>query len=94
MKKQNKQPIKKQTQVIKQKKSDAIEQTGVIVENCGNTNFKVMLDVNQDMILKGTISGRMRMHYIKVNVGDSVMVEISPYDLNHCRITKRLTGRL
>lgn len=87
MKKQNKQQVK-------QKKSDTIEQTGVIVENCGNTNFKVMLDINQDMILKATISGKMRMHYIKVNVGDEVLVEISPYDLQQCRIVKRLTGKL
>ena len=72
------------------KNTNAIEQKGTIVENCGNTNFKIQLDVNPDIVVKGTISGKMRMHYIKVNVGDSVIVEMSPYDLSHCRITKRL----
>ena len=72
------------------KKNNAIEQTGVIVDNCGNTNFRIQLDVNPNVIVKGTISGKMRIHYIKVNVGDRVNIEMSPYDLTHCRITKRL----
>lgn len=71
-------------------KNNAIEQTGIIVENCGNTNFRIQLDVNSDIIVKGTISGKMRMNYIKVNVGDRVNIELSPYDLTHCRIIKRL----
>ena len=68
----------------------AIVQEGVIVENCGNTQFKVALDINPDITVYGTISGKMRMHYIKVGVGDSVQVEMSPYDLTKCRITRRL----
>ncbi len=71
-------------------KKDFIEQNGVIVENCGNTMFKVQLDINPDMVVKGTISGKMRIHYIKVNVGDKVLVEMSIYDPTHCRIVKRL----
>ena len=63
---------------------------GTIIENFGNTNFKVQLDINEDMHVTGTISGKMRMHYIKVGVGDRVHVEMSPYDLTKCRITKRL----
>ena len=84
--KQSQRPVKP----IQPKNKNAIEQRGVIVENCGNTNFKIQLDINPDIIVNGTISGKMRMHYIKVNVGDSVIVEMSPYDLTHCRITKRL----
>lgn len=86
----SKQAQKPQHTVVHKKNTNAIEQRGVIVENCGNTNFKIQLDVNPDIVVKGTISGKMRMHYIKVNVGDSVIVEMSPYDLSHCRITKRL----
>ena len=86
----SKQVQKPQHTVVHKKNTNAIEQRGVIVENCGNTNFKIQLDVNPDIVVKGTISGKMRMHYIKVNVGDSVIVEMSPYDLSHCRITKRL----
>lgn len=70
-------------------KSKMIEQQGTVIDNCGNTNFKIELDVN-GMVVQGTISGKMRMHYIKVSTGDRVMVEISPYDLTKCRITKRL----
>lgn len=71
-------------------KNNVIEQTGVVVENCGNTMFKVKLDINPDIVVKGTISGKMRINYIKVNVGDKVAVEMSPYDTTQCRIVKRL----
>lgn len=67
-----------------------LEYDGTIVENFGNTNFKVQLDVNEDLLVTGTISGKMRLHYIKVGVGDRVRVEMSPYDLTKCRITRRL----
>ena len=90
-----KQQLSKQSQrsvktIQTNQNKNAIEQRGVIVENCANTNLRIRLDINQDIIVNGTISGKMRMHYIKVNVGDSVIVEMSPYDLTHCRITKRL----
>ena len=74
----------------KSKNNGMIEQDGTVIENCGNTNFKVQLDINPDMVVKGTISGKMRMHYIKIGVGDRVKVEITPYDLERCRITRRL----
>ncbi len=86
----SKQAQQPQTTVIKKKNKNFIEQTGVIVENCGNTIFKVKLDINEDIVVKGTISGKMRMNYIKVNVGDKVEVEMSPYDVTNCRIIKRL----
>ena len=83
-----KQQLSKQSQrsvkpIQPNKNKNAIEQRGVIVENCGNTNFRIQLDINPDIIVNGTISGKMRMHYIKVNVGDSVIVEMSPYELTH-----------
>ena len=85
--KQSQRPVKP---IQSNKNKNAIEQRGVIVENCGNTNFRIQLDINPDIIVNGTISGKMRMHYIKVNGGDSVIVEMRPYDLTHCRSTKRL----
>ena len=51
------------------KKNNAIEQTGVIVENCGNTNFRIQLDVNPDVIVKGTISGKMRILFFFQDFG-------------------------
>ena len=85
--KQAQRPVRKTVQ-----KSDngMLEYDGTIIENFGNTNFKVQLDINEDMHVTGTISGKMRMHYITVGVGDRVHVEMSPYDLTKCRITKRL----
>ena len=80
-------PVKKP---IAQANANNLEYDGVIIENMGNTNFKVQLDMNPDIELTGTISGKMRMHYIKVGVGDKVRVEMSPYDLTKCRITRRL----
>ena len=69
-------------------KQAAIEQDGTIMEALSNAMFRVELENGVD--ITAHISGKMRMHYIKVNVGDSVIVEMSPYDLTHCRITKRL----
>ena len=66
-----------------------LEYDGTIVENMGNTNFKVQLDINEDLVLVGTISGKMRMHYIKILAGDRVKVEMSPYDLTKGRISFR-----
>jgi translation initiation factor IF-1 len=87
----NKRPVA----VVNTKKvsSKFIEQDGTVVENCGNTNFKIQLDIN-DLIVNGTISGKMRTHYIKVGVGDRVKVELTPYDLTKCRIVKRLNINL
>ena len=73
-------------------KEQFIEQDGVIIEHSGNTMFKVQLDCN-DMIVTGTISGKMRKNYIRVMVGDRVHVEMSPYDLTKCRIVRRLQNK-
>jgi translation initiation factor IF-1 len=68
-------------------KQESIKQDGTIVEALGNAMFKVELE-NGHQIL-ATISGKMRMYYIKILPGDKVAVEMSPYDLTRGRITYR-----
>jgi len=68
-------------------KEEPIEVEGVVVEPLPNAMFRVKLD-NGHLVL-AHISGKMRMHYIKILAGDRVTVELSPYDLNRGRITYR-----
>mgnify|MGYP001147557823 CR=1 FL=1 len=68
-------------------KEDLIELEGKVVETLPNTTFKVELE-NGHQIL-ATISGKLRMNYIKILTGDKVKVQMSPYDLNRGRITYR-----
>ena len=68
-------------------KKDSIQAEGTVTEALPNATFKVTLD-NQHMIL-AHISGKMRMHYIKILPGDKVTIELSPYDLNRGRIIYR-----
>ena len=68
-------------------KQSAIEQEGVIVETLPNAMFKVELENGHVIIAH--ISGKMRMHYIKILPGDKVRVEMSPYDLTKGRIAFR-----
>lgn len=68
-------------------KQTPIEQDGIIVESLGNAMFRVELE-NGHVIL-AHISGKMRMHYIKILPGDKVKLEMSPYDLTKGRITYR-----
>ncbi len=68
-------------------KQEAIKIDGVVTETLPNAHFKVKLD-NGHIIL-AHISGKMRMHFIKILVGDKVALELSPYDLNKGRITYR-----
>ena len=68
-------------------KEDLIELEGKVVETLTNTTFKVELE-NGHQIL-ATISGKLRMNYIKILTGDKVKVQMSPYDLNRGRITWR-----
>jgi translation initiation factor IF-1 len=70
-------------------KQDVIELEGTIVEALPNAMFRVELDNGH--VLLAHISGKMRMNYIKIGVGDRVRVEVSPYDLNRGRITYRLS---
>ena len=64
-----------------------IEMQGEVQENLPNATFRVKLE-NGHVVL-GHISGKMRMHYIKLLPGDRVAVEISPYDLSKGRIVSR-----
>ncbi|MBK8924050.1 MAG: translation initiation factor IF-1 [Saprospirales bacterium] len=68
-------------------KEDLIKQDGEVTEALSNANFKVRLE-NGHIIL-ATISGKMRMHYIRILPGDKVSVEMSPYDLTRGRIIYR-----
>ena len=68
-------------------KDDMIEMLGEVVENLPNATFKVKLE-NGHVVL-GHISGKMRMHYIRILPGDKVKVELTPYDLTRARIVFR-----
>jgi translation initiation factor IF-1 len=68
-------------------KEEPIKVQGTVVETLPNAMFKVELE-NQHMIL-AHLSGKMRMHFIKILPGDNVTVELSPYDLSRGRITYR-----
>ncbi len=68
-------------------KQEAIKIDGVILETLPNATFKVELD-NGHIVL-AHISGKMRMHFIKILPGDKVTVELSPYDLTRGRIVYR-----
>ena len=68
-------------------KKEAIEVEGTIVEPLPNAMFRVELS-NKHIVL-AHISGKIRLHYIKILPGDRVLVELSPYDLSRGRITYR-----
>jgi translation initiation factor IF-1 len=68
-------------------KEDVIETEGVVVEALPDAKFKVKL--SNGHIIDAHISGKLRMHYIRIIPGDSVKLEISPYDLTKGRITWR-----
>jgi translation initiation factor IF-1 len=68
-------------------KQASIEQDGVISEALSNAMFRVELE--NGLIITAHISGKMRMHYIKLLPGDKVRVEMSPYDLSKGRISFR-----
>ena len=68
-------------------KQAAIELDGVILEALSNAMFKVELENGH--VITAHISGKMRMHYIKILPGDTVKVEMSPYDLTKGRISFR-----
>jgi len=68
-------------------KDEPIEVKGIVVETLPNAMFRVELE-NKHRVL-AHISGKMRMHFIKILPGDEVTVELSPYDLSRGRITFR-----
>jgi len=68
-------------------KQASIEQDGVIIEALSNAMFRAQLENGHEVIAH--ISGKMRMHYIKILPGDKVKLEMSPYDLTKARIVYR-----
>jgi len=68
-------------------KEEAIEVEGTVVEPLPNATFRVELDNGHKVLAH--ISGKMRMHYIRILPGDRVTVKLSPYDLTRGRITYR-----
>lgn len=68
-------------------KQDSIEVDGTITEALSNAMFRVQLESGH--VITAHISGKMRMHYIKILPGDRVKVEVSPYDLTKGRISFR-----
>jgi translation initiation factor IF-1 len=68
-------------------REDIIELEGVVLKTLPNANFRVKLENDHEVMAH--ISGKMRMHYIKILPGDKVTVQFSPYDLNRGRIVYR-----
>ena len=69
-------------------KQDLIKQDGTITEALSNAMFRVRLENGHEIL--ATISGKMRMNYIRILPGDRVSVEMSPYDLTRGRITFKI----
>jgi len=70
------------------KKSDIITKEGTVIETLPNATFRVRL--SDDSELLAHLGGKMRLHYIRVLLGDRVLLEISSYDQTKGRITRRL----
>lgn len=82
---------KNKTERVRKKKDDVIEVEGTVIESLPNAMFRCSIDgapETQEPVL-ATISGKIRKNYVKVLVGDSVTIELSPYDLTRGRITFR-----
>ena len=80
-------PEKSEEKPLPKPKEDAIVLEGKILESLPNAMFKVALDNGHEVLAH--ISGKMRMHYIRILPGDKVQVELTPYDLTRGRITYR-----
>jgi len=68
-------------------KEDHIEMQGTVIDTLPNTMFRVELETGHQIVAH--ISGKMRMHYIRILPGDTISVEMSPYDLSKGRIVYR-----
>lgn len=75
------------SEILTMAKQELIKQDGIIDEALSNAMFRVRLQ--NDHVIVATISGKMRMHYIRILPGDKVAVEMSPYDLSRGRIVYR-----
>lgn len=72
---------------MKQSKDDVIKVDGIVKETLPNAMFRV--EIEGGHIVLGHVSGKMRMHYIRILPGDKVALELSPYDLTRGRIVLR-----
>ncbi len=70
------------------KNKDIIEVTGVVTETLPNAQFRVKLETGQEILAH--ISGKLRKNYIRILLGDTVNIELSPYDLSRGRIIYRV----
>jgi len=70
-------------------KKDIIKVKGEVVEKLPDSKFRVKLDLKDNPVILAYLSGKMKMNYIKIDVGDFVNVELSPYDLTKGRIVYR-----
>ena len=68
-------------------KQQNLEVEGKVTQELGNSLFRVVLDNGCELVC--TISGKIRMNYIRIMTGDRVKIEMSPYDLNRGRIVRR-----
>lgn len=73
--------------MTKQKKDEVIKVDGIVKETLPNAMFRVEIEGGHTVL--GHVSGKMRMHYIKILPGDRVALELSPYDLSRGRIVLR-----
>lgn len=74
-------------------KQENLSFIGTVTEELGNSMFKVELDIENAPLVLCTISGKIRKNFIKILAGDSVRIEVSPYDLTRGRIVTRLTKK-
>jgi len=75
-------------QGIMPEEKEIIEVKGEVIEALPNALFKILLESGQQIL--GHLSGKMRIHYIRLVPGDKVLVEMTPYDLSKGRIIRRL----
>lgn len=85
---------KNKTERVRKQKDDVIEVEGIVLESLPNAMFRCSIEgaaENQAPVL-ATISGKIRKNFVKILVGDKVLIELSPYDLTRGRITFRYRG--
>ena len=70
-------------------KKDIIKVKGEVVDKLPDSKFRVKLDLENQPVILAYLSGKMKMNYIKIDVGDIVDVELSPYDLTKGRVVYR-----
>lgn len=79
---------KKLNKLNNKKEKDLIIVDGIVIDNLSNMKFRVKL-LDNDAYIIASVSGKIRLNYIRIYPGDKVKVEISPYDLTNGRITFR-----